>query len=304
MPMPAPADPDPFFPGFEAGRLAVGDAEIFFRRGGSGPPLYLLHGFPQTGVMWAGVAAALAQTRTLIIPDLRGYGASRGPEGAEGYAKRILARDVLALADALGHARFDIAGHDRGARVSYRLALDAPERVGALAVLDITPTLEYWRRFSDPAFAVSIAHWPFLAQPYPIPEQMVGLMARDYCFGLLEGWAGEKGLAAFEPEALEVYAAAMADPRTRRAMFDDYRAGAFIDPDHDAADEAAGRRIAAPTLVMWGGSGIAAKSASPLSVWERWVSGPLTGVAAPSGHFIPEEAPDESIAALRAHFAA
>ncbi|MEO1330021.1 MAG: alpha/beta hydrolase [Pseudomonadota bacterium] len=309
---PDPLFPDPLFPGFETGRVVNGPAEIFYRAGGpaDGAPVFLLHGFPQTGAMWARVALRLAMRFRVIVPDLRGYGASRGPVGQEHYAKRRMAGDVLAVADALGIARFDLAGHDRGGRVSYRLALDLvaegrAERLGKLAVLDILPTLDYWRRTGEIGFGMKVYHWFFLAQPYPLPERLIGAAPDFYVEDKLSRWSGRDDLSAFEPAALEAYRANARDPETLRAMCDDYRAGALEDVAEDAADESAGRKIAAPTLALWGGAGIAQKAGAegPLAVWRRWCD-QVEGRALDCGHFLPEERPEETAEALETFFGA
>lgn len=310
----SPADADPAAPGFETVRLRretpAGPVEIFARRSGAGagPPLVLLHGFPQTGAMWAEVARGLATARRVIVPDLRGYGASTGPAGAEAASKRAMGGDVLALLDALGIETFDLAGHDRGGRVAYRLALDLVAAGGAarlrrLALLDILPTIDYWERMNDRAFALNVYHWSFLAQPYPFPETLIAAAGDTYVDDKLARWSAAGDLSAFAPGALAAYRANARDPRRLRAMCDDYRAGASVDAEHDAADRSAGRRIASETLVLWGGAGIATKAEGPLGVWRSWCE-QATGRAIPCGHFLPEERPAETLAALEAFFAA
>lgn len=293
-------DPDPLFPGFQTGRFATNGAEIYYRAGGEGPPLLMLHGFPQTGAMWARVALALAARFRVVVPDLRGYGRSTGPAGAEHYAKREMAKDFIALMSHLGAERFRLAGHDRGGRVSYRMALDAPERVARLAVLDILPTAEYWRSIGARDFALGIYHWTFLAQPYPLPETLIGAAPEFFIDEKLKSWAGGS-LDAFAPAALEEYRDNARDPVRLRAMCDDYRAGAGIDVEHDEADQAAGRKIAAALHVIWGGRGIAEKAQSPLPVWKRWAED-VSGEPLDSGHFPPEEQPEATTRALMAFF--
>ncbi len=305
------AETDPLFPGFAVRRVDSGAAEIFVREGGrpDGPALILLHGFPQTGAMWARTAARLAERFRVIAPDLRGYGASRGPTGADAYAKRALAEDVWAVADALGLERFSLAGHDRGGRVAYRLALDAADaprgaRLERLALLDILPTIAYWRGLADRDFALKIYHWSFLAQPYPAPETLIGAAPDYFVEDKLRRWSARDDLSAFEPAALEAYRANARCPATLRAMCDDYRAGATLDVAHDAADEAAGRRIAVPTLALWGGAGLARAadgSADPLAAWRPWCDA-LEGAPIDSGHFLPEEAPEATAEALSRFF--
>lgn len=292
---------DPLFPGFETGFAEAEDARIYWRAGGSGAPLLLLHGYPQTGAMWARVAGRLAGRFRVIVPDLRGYGRSSGPVGVEAMSKRAMGADMIALMRAQGFERFALAGHDRGGRVAYRLALDHPERLSKIAVLDISPTDEYWAKF-DRAFGMAIYHWTFLAQPYPLPETLIGGAPDWYMDYTLASWTAKKDLSAFDPAALTEYRANARAAATLRAMCDDYRAGAGIDAEQDAADRAAGRKIAVPLLALWGGVGLAQAASTPLDVWRRWAERVEGAPVAQSGHFIPEEAPEETAAALRAFF--
>lgn len=301
-------DADPHFPGFETRTVRIGDTDLFVRLGGpeGGAPLLLIHGYPQTGVMWARVAVMLAQTgrRRVVVPDLPGYGASAvgaGSSSPERMSKRRMAADLRAMMAALGHETFDLAGHDRGARVSYRMALDSPEALSRVAVLDVVPTLDYWEKCASRRFNLGIFHWTFLAQPAPLPERMIGADPHAFCDALLESWTGEKGLAAFTPEALEVYRQNMARPEVCAAMCDDYRAGATIDAEHDAEDRASGTMIETPLLALWGGGGIAQRGDSPADVWRRWARN-VTGEAIPCGHFLPEESPEATAAALEVFF--
>ncbi len=299
---------DPFFPDFEARSVRVGEDDLFVRLGGpvDGKPLLLVHGYPQTGVMWADVAHRLALSGRfrVIVPDLPGYGESAlgaGRSSPERMSKRRMAADMVALMAALGHQQFDIAGHDRGARVAYRLAFDCPEAIDRVAVLDVVPTLEYWEKCASRRFNLGIYHWTFLAQPAPLPERMIAVEPEAYCDSLLNSWCGVKDLSVFAPEALTLYRANMARPEVCQAMCDDYRAGAGVDAEHDAEDRAAGRMIEAPLLALWGGSGIAQRGDSPATVWRRWAKN-VTGQAIPCGHFLPEERPDETTEALLAFF--
>lgn len=292
---------DDLFPGFSVEPVPTGAGPIHVRRGGSGPPLLLLHGFPQTGAMWARVAAGLTDRFEVIVPDLPGYGASETLRpGPERMAKRVLAEDMDRLMDGLGHGHYAIAGHDRGGRVAYRLALDMPHRVSRLAVLDILPTADYWAGM-DRAFALKVYHWPFLAQPAPLPETLIGGAPDFYVDTKLAAWTAAKDLSCFDPRALEAYRDNARDPLRLAAMCDDYRAGAGIDVEHDEADRAAGRRIEAPLLALWGAAGIARNAATPLESWRAW-GADVRGQAMESGHFIPEEAPDATIAALAEFF--
>ena len=290
------------FNGFATHEIALGEATIFARVGGSGPPLLLLHGYPQSHWMWARVAAALADKFTLVVPDLRGYGRSSAPPSQKGerYTKRVMAKDAVALMDALGHSKFALAGHDRGGRVAYRLALDHPDVVTKIAVLDIVPTWEMWAGM-DAARAMQVYHWMFLAQPQPLPETLISGAPDFYIDQKLASWCGDKSLRAFLPEALDAYRAAFRDPARVHATCEDYRAGATIDRALDDADRAAGRRIAAPLLALWGTKGIPAKGEDPLTVWRRWAND-VRGVGIDAGHFLPEEAPEATAKALAEFF--
>jgi haloacetate dehalogenase len=286
---------------FEERRIALVDAEIYLRTGGAGPPLLLLHGYPQTHVIWHRVAPRLARVFTLVMPDLRGYGQSRGPPADadhRSYSKRAMAKDMVAVMAALGHERFALAGHDRGARVGYRLCLDHPERVVRFATLDVVPTIEVWEEMNADR-AIAIYHWPFLAVPAPVPERLIGADPEFYVRHLLDRWAGRKD--ALDPGAVAAYVAQFRLPSVLTATCEDYRAGAGIDRVHDREDRAAGRKIACPVLVIWGRDYSASKEASPLVVWRRW-AGDVQEVALDCGHFIAEEAPDECAEALLTFF--
>ena len=284
------------FEGFELDRIDVGEATLRVRRGGSGPPLLLLHGHPQTHVMWHLVAPRLAEELTIVAPDLRGYGESSKPPTRpdhEPYSKRAMARDGVALMRALGFDRFAVAGHDRGARVAYRLALDHPERVEKLAVLDVIPTGETWRR-ADRRFMLSWWHWAFLAQPPPLPETLIGADPDGYYFG------GDRSL--FHADALADYLRCVRDPETIHAMCEDYRAGATYDFGLDETDRAAGRRIDCPLLVLWGArNDLQELFGDPLAIWRDWAED-VRGRALDCGHYLAEEAPEEAYAELRAFF--
>jgi haloacetate dehalogenase len=285
------------FPGFEARRFRTRGAEIFARLGGEGPPLVLLHGYPQTHVMWHKVAPELAKSFTLIIPDLRGYGSSSIPADSAdnfSYSKRAMAQDVCDIMDALGHKRFLLCGHDRGGRVSYRLALDAPERVSKLAVLDIVPTYDMWHRLT-PQLAMKTFHWTFLAQPAPWPERMIGADPIAWLEDKLGSWNSSGPV--FAPEALAHYRDFFSQAERLHATCEDYRAGATFDLKADEEDMAAARKISCPTLVLWGSSGIPGKTEGPLEIWRTWCTD-VRGAAVPCGHFLAEEAPETTLAAL------
>lgn len=289
---------DGFFDGFALRHAQAGDITLRLRIGGSGPPLLLLHGNPQTHAMWHRVAPALARRFTVIAPDLRGYGGSGKPPvtpDARHYSKRAMAADMLALMQGLGFPRFAVASHDRGARVAHRLALDAPDSVERLAVMDIVPTLHHFET-ADTRFALGYWHWFFLAQPHPGPE---GMIRAD-----IEHWfrfqtsREPKDDGFFHPEARADYLAALNAPGTIEAICEDYRAAAGLDLEHDRESRAEGRRIACPLLVLWGEKGKIGRWYEPLSVWRGYAEGPVSGGPVPSGHYLPEEAPEEVLAAL------
>jgi haloacetate dehalogenase len=288
-------------PGFRETRLPGDGAAILAAVGGEGPPLLLLHGFPQTHDAWRHVAPRLARRFTVVAADLRGYGASGAPPDDAAhtvYSKRAMARDMVAAMGALGFERFAVAGHDRGGRVAYRMALDAPERVSRLAVLEIAPTAHYWRAFG-PEMALKAWHWTFLAQPAPLPERMIGAAPGPFLEALLARWSKDGSTRAFEDGALRAYHAAFAQPGRIAAFCADYRAGATTDRAQDEADLAAGRRIAAPTLLICGTRGFPAASGDPAAHWRDFCDD-LWVATVDCGHFPAEEAPDETAAALEA----
>lgn len=286
------------FEGFSAERIKTSGAEIALVRGGHGAPLLLVHGYPQTHVMWHKVAPQLAQRFTVVAPDLRGYGASSKPPGDDEhltYSKRAMARDLAEVMAALGFQQFNIAGHDRGARVTYRLALDYPERVWRAAVLDIIPTLEQFERMNRIS-ARAAYHWYFLAQPSPFPETLIGKDPDYFLDHSLEAWRGAAD--AFTREALAAYHEAFRNPAMIHATCEDYRAGITCDCNFDEADRAAGRKIRSPLLVLWG----ARRSRSRLDeVWKAWAED-VRGEPIECGHFIPEEAPEPLLEHLLAFF--
>ena len=289
------------FPGFETQRIAVSHAaaeKLFLtvRTGGRGPALLLVHGYPQTGAMWHGIASELAQHFTVVCPDLRGYGASEKPQGGgdhSAYAKRTMAADLAALMTVLGHDSFAVAGHDRGARVTHRLCLDHPERVVRAAVLDIIPTRELYRT-ANHGVAQAYYHWYFLTQPAPLPERLIGANPLFY-FKSLTGSLGGSGTDPFHADARAEYEAAFANPETVHATCEDYRAGASIDLEHDAADLE--QKIACPLMVMWGTK---APMHAHYDVPATWAERATQIVEAPieAGHFLVEESPETVLPAL------
>jgi haloacetate dehalogenase len=299
------ADLADLFPGFASRWLDTAAGRIFARTGGQGPPLLLLHGYPQTNVMWHRVAPALAQRFSLVIPDLPGYGWSEAPPAdAEHapYTKRAMAGAMIEVMEALGHARFRLAGHDRGGRVAYRLALDHPGRLEQLAVLDIVPTWAMWHRM-DARLASRAWHWMFLALPHPFPETMIGKDPRFFFDWRAAAGTKVKSLSAFDPGALAHYHAFFNDPLRIRATCEDYRAGRTTDLAHDEADRAAGKTIGCPLLAIWGAAGgIPAETEGPLATWKEW-AGDVRGFALDSGHYLAEEAPEATAKALIDFFA-
>jgi haloacetate dehalogenase len=285
-----------FFAGFDERRLRLATGEsVRFRVGGQGPPVVLLHGHPRTHTTWHRVAPMLAAAgHTVVCPDLRGYGGSSTPlPGADhaAYGKSAMASDVLALLRALGHERFAVAGHDRGSYVALRLALEAPDAVTRLAVLDSVPIGEALAR-ADARFATLWWHWFFLAQPER-PERAI--LADPV------GWYGGDP-ARMGAENHADFLRAIRDPATVRAMIEDYRAGLVVDRAADDADRAAGRRVPCPTLVLWSTrDDMEELYGDVLAVWRPWVGGPLSGGPVESGHHMAEENP-EGLAALLVPF--
>jgi len=291
----------PWFDGFTPRRIPVAGGSVFLREGGraDAPPLLLLHGFPQTHAMWHRVAQRLAPHFRLLLPDLRGYGDSPAPPDEADHAqasKRAMAADLAGLLDALGIDAAFVCGHDRGARVAHRLALDHPQRVRRLCLIDIAPTLDMYER-TDMAFAQAYYHWFHLIQPAPLPERMIAGCWREYLHAKLGGW-GSGGLAHVEPEALAEYERCFGRAEAVHAACEDYRASAGIDLAHDRASRAAGERIGCPLLLLWGARGVVQRLFDPLALWRAQCAGPVTGEALAAGHFIPEELPAETAQAL------
>ncbi|WP_171016119.1 alpha/beta hydrolase [Ramlibacter sp. 2FC] len=285
------------FPGFERQRFEASGAQINYLRAGAGEPVLLLHGYPQTHACWHRIAPQLARHYTVVCADLRGYGDSSKPAGLPdhaNYAKRAMAQDMVELMASLGFERFHLVGHDRGGRVAHRLAADHPQRVHTLAVLDISPTLKMFER-TDMAFARAYYHWFLMLQPPPLPEQM---LAGRVPFNIL-GRVGreEPDLSKFSAEAVNEYVRCFADPAAIHASCEDYRAAGTIDLEHDRADRQAGRKLPMPMLALWGSEGVVGNMFDCLADW-REVAEDVSGRALPCGHFVPEEAPEETLAEI------
>lgn len=289
------------FPGFESRYFSTDAGRIFARIGGSGPPLVLLHGFPQTLAMWHRIAPALSQRFTVVALDLRGYGWSSVPasHGGESYSKRGMGRDVVAVMEEFGAATFALAGHDRGARVGYRLALDQPGRITKLALLDIYPTVTVWRAIE--AGTKTAPHWPYLAGPEPQPEIEIGKDPDAYFSGLMRQWAQDKGPDRFDPRAMAHYQAGWNEPSRIHAFCEDYRAGATLDRWADEADEAAGKTIACPVKILASTDYLVGSGGhTPADAWRRGFAPQAEAVVIDSGHFIAEENPAATLEVLQA----
>ncbi|QGZ65935.1 alpha/beta fold hydrolase [Paraburkholderia acidisoli] len=279
------------FEGFKEASMQVGDVHIHAIQGGRGPALLLLHGHPQTHAIWHKVAPALAEHFTVVAADLRGYGDSAKPAGQAdhaNYAKRTMARDQVALMQALGFDAFSVIGHDRGGRVAARMAIDHPEAVTRLVTLDVAPTVAMYEQTSF-AFARAYWHWFFLVRPAPFPETLIRADPDLYLKQTIG--ARSAGLAPFAPEAYAEYLRCLADPATAHGICEDYRASITIDLEHDRADLAAGKRMTCHMLALWGAQGVIEQCFEPLSEWRAW-NAAVQGGALPCGHYIPEEAPE------------
>ncbi len=292
-----------WFEGFELGQHAVNGISLRVRTGGrvGAPPLLLLHGFPQTHALWHRVAQSLAPHFRLVLPDLRGYGGSSKPAGGadhSAYSKRTMAADVNALMQSLGHERYAVAAHDRGARVAHRLALDQPQAVQKLVLMDIAPTLDMYEG-TNLAFATAYYHWFFLIQPAPVPEMLIGGAPREYMHTCLGGW-GAQATAHLEPQAVADYEGHFCTPEAIHGACEDYRAAATIDLEHDRASRAAGHKIRCDVLTLCGERGVVNRMFDSLALWRAQCSGTVTARVLPCGHFLPEERPAETAAAVLA----
>ncbi|MEO7106440.1 MAG: alpha/beta hydrolase [Rhodoferax sp.] len=290
------------FGGFEAHNIRANGVDIFFRCGGNRdkPALFLLHGFPQTHVMWHRVAQLLRDDYFLVMPDVRGYGDSSHAPGLpdhSNYSKRAMAADIVAVADALKLDSFFLCGHDRGGRVAHRLALDHAQRVRKLCVIDIAPTLDMYAS-TNMEFARAYYHWFHLIQPSPLPETMIGGNAKAYLHNKLGGW-GTGGTTHIEPQALSEYERCFCNAEAIHTACEDYRASAGIDLEHDRDSRARNEKISCDTLVLWGARGVVQRLFRPLELWQAQCTATATGEALPAGHFIPEEQPNLTAEALR-----
>lgn len=290
------------FEGFTLAHVPVPGGAIRLRHGGSGPPLLMLHGNPQTHAMWHLVAPELAKRFTVICPDLRGYGFSLKPPATEDhapYAKREMAKDMAAVMDHFGFEKFRLAGHDRGARLSHRIALDYPDRVTKLAILDIIPTLEHFER-ANMNFGLGYYHWFWFAQKHPFPEWLINKAPEEWW---RQHTSRDPSLPElFHPDALADYLAAVRQPAMVRGMCEDYRAAASIDLVHDRESRARGDKVRCPMLVLWGAKGSIAKWYDAPAIWREYCTGEITGGPVASGHYIAEEAPGELLTAFDGFF--
>ena len=292
-PVPAAAQGTNLFPGFRTQRIQTSGATIHTLVGGSGPPLLLIHGYPQTHVEWHKIAGRLAQEYTVVLTDLRGYGdSSKPPDGDNhaGYSKRAMALDQVDVMRTLGFDRFAVVGHDRGARVAWRMTIEHPERIVRAVVIDIVP-LPYASVTRE--FATEYYHWFFLIQPAPIPETLIGNNAEFFLRSRFARLSPSNN--AFTPDAFAEYLRCFKDPAAIHASCEDYRAGATIDIEHSNAD--GGRRVTCPLLVLWGERGTVGRLYDTMSVWRQHAVN-VTGKALAAGHFLPEEVPDETLAAV------
>ncbi len=291
--------------GFGSEFIETDSARIFVRSSGTGPPLLLLHGFPQTHLMWREIAPVLARDFHVVCADLRGYGQSScpPPDAAHApYSKRAMAQDMVAVMRTMGHESFAVTGHDRGGRVAYRLALDHPRAVTRLAVLDIVPTASAWAR-ADAKFALAFWPWSLLAQDPPLPETLIASAAAAIVDHALSAWGSSA--QRFPAETRDAYIAALRDPEHARAICEEYRAAATLDREHDLADRARGHKIRCPLLALWSAGGAVDKwyseEGGPLALWREYAED-VQGEPVEGGHFFPEQNPTHTAGLLRRFF--
>ena len=290
--------------GFTKSTVRCNGVNLSVHRAGQGVPLLLIHGFPQNHMCWERVAPQLARHNDVIIPDLRGYGESEAPPNEPGnstYSKRTMAQDIADLLTALAIRRANVLGHDRGARVAYRFALDHPKRLGKLGIIEIVPTADFWASWNAD-LAMAAYHWTFLAQPAPLPESMIGADPLAYVDWTLAQWTQSKSLNTFSPAALESYRKQAQDPARIHAMCSDYRAGASFDRSLDEEDKRAGRQIAVPLRLLYGAHGFPAKSGNAAEIWRSWAQQVEASVC-DAGHFVMEENPQAVLSAFEPFFA-
>jgi haloacetate dehalogenase len=292
---------------FTAANIQTGEVSIFVRSYGSGPPILLLHGFPQTHLMWRSVAPLLARDFTVVCADLRGYGRSSCPVSTPDhlpYAKRTMAQDMVTVMERLGFPRFGVAGHDRGGRVAYRMGIDHPARIERIAVLDVVPTETVWER-ADARFALAFWPWSLLAQPEPLPERILATAAEAVVDNALATWGSPS--TVFPSGVRDAYVRALREPPHAHAICEEYRAAATVDREHDKADRLDGRRIVCPLLAMWSAHGALGtwytEDSGPIALWQAWCDD-VQGHPLDAGHFFPEEAPQQTADVLRRFFRA
>lgn len=288
---------------FRSLEIRTSETSIFAETAGSGPPVLLLHGFPETHLMWRHVAPVLAKNFCVVCADLRGYGLSGCPASTDDhfpYSKRALAQDMIELMGQLGFESFSVVGHDRGGRVAYRMALDHPDRIARLGVLDIVPTETAWSH-ADSRLALSFWPWSVLAQPASLPERILLAVPEAVIDDAFSQWGSKSDV--FTADVRDAYVDALRDPQHAHAICEEYRAAAMIDREHDREDVSTGRRIKCPVLVLWGANGALdtwyVDEGGPLELWRQWANN-VGGFAIKGGHFFPEEAPDETARALTA----
>lgn len=284
------------FNNFEYKIIEANGIKINLVQGGKGFPILLLHGYPQTHVMWHKLAPQLAENFTVVASDLRGYGESSKPQREpdhRNYSKRIMAQDQVEVMTQLGYQEFYLIGHDRGARVAHRLALDYPERVKKLVILDIAPTYDMYTT-ADQQLATAYYHWFFLIQPFPFPETLIGANSSYFLHHCLQTWSQD--YSAFTPEVLTEYTRCFCNPETIHSTCEDYRASATIDLEDDALDR--NKKISCPLLVLWGEKGVIARKYNVIKLWQERANNVL-GKAINCGHFLPEEAAEETYLNMR-----
>ncbi|SDX49526.1 alpha/beta hydrolase [Litoreibacter albidus] len=291
-------------PGFTRHHIDVGGVTLSVHVAGTGPALMFLHGYPQNHMCWLNIAPQFTDAFTCIVPDLRGYGDSDAPHDDSTdhatYSKRQMAQDLVGVLNHLGHAQAHVLGHDRGGRVAYRFALDHPDRLARLGIIEIVPTGDFWKSWTA-ELALKAYHWTFLAQPHPLPERMIDADPVAYMGHTLASWVNAKSLDIFPPAALESYRRQAKNPARIHAMCADYRAGATFDRALDEADRVAGRKISAPLKFLWAEGGFPGQTGDPARLWDNWADD-VSAQSCVSGHFVMEENPDAVLDCFGAFF--